>query len=98
MNKTRKNLRFPRKSQGLSINIIIVAVIAIIVLLVTFVIFTDITGKTAKSLGDCKNKGGECADDLSGKECGGNHPIPLIVPNDCEGTDPNNLCCLRIEN
>lgn len=87
----------PKKSQGMPINIIIIAAISLIVLVVILMIFSSSFSKTSENIGSCLTKGGICADDstLGGKGCGGNYPIPLFVSKDCEKTTPKNLCCIK---
>ena len=84
-----------KKSQGMPINVIIIAAIALIALIVIIAIFTGIIGSTTKNIQSCAAKDGTCADELDGKKCGGDYPIPLIVSGDCEKTTPKNLCCLK---
>ena len=86
-----------KKSQGMPINIIVIAAIALAVLVVLIVIFTGGIGKTSENLGSCVTKGGICADDplLQGK-CGDGYSIPLIVSGACQNTKPvKNLCCIK---
>lgn len=87
-----------KKSQGLSINVIIIAALALVVLVVLIIIFTGSIGKTSQNIGSCITKGGICADDerLKGQGCGGDYPIPLFVSGDCEKTKPKNLCCIKL--
>lgn len=85
-----------KKSQGLSINVIIIAVIALVVLVVIIAIFTGTIGKTAKNIGSCVDKGGDCAD-KEGK-CPDGYPVPIFVSGDCEETTPKNKCCFKIKN
>lgn len=95
-----------KKSQGLSINTMIIAVIALVVLIVVIAIFTNFSGKTAKNIGSCEAKGGKCADELPNGKCGKgsdgkNYPVPIIVSGDCEnrGNEKiNGLCCIAISN
>src|SRR3989344_5773876 len=84
-----------KKSQGLSINTIVIAALALAVLVVLIIIFTRGIGKTSENLGSCVTKGGMCADTLSNK-CSGDYPIPIIVSGDCGNTKPTkNLCCIK---
>ena len=47
-----------KKSQGLSLNTIIIAAIVLIVLVVLWAIFTGRMGGFSKSLNDCESRGG----------------------------------------
>jgi len=90
-----------KKSQGLSINVIIIAAIALVALIVLISIFTNFSGKASKNIGSCIAKGGKCAKDLPGDKCGGDgYVVPLIVSGECESSTKNinNLCCLKISN
>lgn len=89
-----------KKSQGLPINMIIIAAIALAVLVVTFIIFTGQTSTTVKTLQSCELKNGKCAKDLSFKDekgnpkCGGENPVPIILNDPACGE--SKLCCLKI--
>ena len=85
-----------KKSQGLSINVIIIAVLALAVLLVLIVIFTGGIGKTSQNLGSCTTKGGMCQQP-DGK-CPEGYSIPIFVSGDCENAKTKNLCCIKINN
>ena len=82
-----------KKSQGLSVNVIIIAALALAVLLVLMVIFTGGIGKTSENLGSCLTKDGKCAD-KDGK-CPDGYSIPIFVAGDCKESKPKNLCCIR---
>ena len=86
-----------KKSQGLSINMIIIAVIALIVLVVVIAIFTNTTEKTSTNiddLGSCDGQGGQCAS-ASGT-CPLLKPDRIFVPSGCETR--NNQCCVKADN
>ena len=82
-----------KKSQGLSINVVILAVIALAVLVVVIMIFTRQIGKTSENLGSCLTKGGECAD--KNGQCPEGHPVKIFVSGGCKDTNPKNLCCIK---
>ncbi|MBI4453241.1 hypothetical protein HY636_01215 [Candidatus Woesearchaeota archaeon] len=84
-----------RKSQGLPINLVIIAAISLIVLVVLLYIFTGNIGKTSENIGSCRTKGGECANNGEGECKNPKFPIPIFVSNDCQNTNPKNLCCLK---
>jgi len=57
-----------KKSQGISINVIIIAAVSLIVLVVLVAIFTGRFGAFSKGIGEtgtCNNLGGACADSCS---------------------------------
>lgn len=85
-----------KKSQGLSINVIIIAVLALAVLIVLIVIFTGGIGKTSENLGSCLAKDGKCESDIEGEGCSKEYPIPIFVSGDCKKSKPENLCCIKI--
>lgn len=82
-----------KKSQGLSVNVIIIAALALAVMIVLIIIFTGSIKKTSENIGSCITKGGKCAD-KEGK-CPEGYSIPLIVSGDCNDAKPKNLCCLK---
>lgn len=55
-----------KKSQGLPINVIILAILALIVLVVLLAIFSKQSGKSINVFEDCKARGGECRSASSG--------------------------------
>lgn len=81
-----------KKSQGLPINVIVIAALALAVLVILILIFTKGIGKTSENLGSCVTKGGQCA--KNGK-CSQEYPIQIIVSGDCQDTTPKNLCCIK---
>ena len=93
-----------KKSEGLSINMIVIAAIALGVLVVTFIIFTGQTSSTAKTLQSCELKNGKCAKDVSndgkGTSCQNNkenskeYNIPIYINDPACGE--SKLCCLKI--
>lgn len=84
-----------KKSQGLPINVIIIAALSLVVLVVLLAIFTGTTRKTVENLGSCITKGGKCANAGEGECKDKDYPIPVIVSGDCENTKPKNLCCIK---
>ena len=60
-------LKRNRKSQGMPINVIIIAALGLIVLFVLILIFTNQTGKSVSSLQSCGGIAGRCTD--AGKNC-----------------------------
>ena len=83
-----------KKTQGLSINTIIIAAIALATLVIMMFIFIKGTGKTSENLGSCIAKGGKCAND-KGECVDKQYPIPIIVSGECDKTIPKNLCCIK---
>ena len=85
------SIKTNNKSQGLSINTIIVAAIALVVLVVMVAIFTGKIGNVNKNIDSCTAKNGICA----GKDgCPQDHPISLIVGGS-ECKNATNICCLK---
>ena len=82
------------KSQGLSINTIIIAAIALVVLVVMIAIFTGKLGNINKNLDSCAAKGGVCATN-SKDGCPSDHPISMIIGG-TECKNSNNLCCMKV--
>ncbi|MDP7263687.1 MAG: hypothetical protein QF436_03150 [Candidatus Woesearchaeota archaeon] len=77
-----------KKSQGLSINAIIVAVIALIVLVVLVAIFTGRIGIFSKGVGEagsCDSFGGTCDSDCDTGE------VRSYGASGCENDD---ICCV----
>ncbi len=85
-----------KKSQGLSVNTIIIAALALGVLIVLIVIFTGGIGKTSQNLGSCLTKGGTCQNPDG--TCPEGYPITIFVSGDCEKSKTKNLCCIKAEN
>tara|TARA_Y100000310_G_scaffold88842_1_gene85911 strand:+ start:5437 stop:5727 length:291 start_codon:yes stop_codon:yes gene_type:complete len=90
-----------KKSQGLSVNMIVLAAIALVVLVVTIIIITGQTSTTSKNLQSCALKGGKCAKNLPGNEdlekveCNdGVYNVPVIVNDPLCGE--SQLCCLKL--
>ena len=83
------------KSQGLSINVLIIAVLALAVLVVLIIVFTGSIGKTSENIGSCITKGGKCANANEGECKDQNYPIPIFVSGECQNTNPKNLCCIK---
>ena len=53
-----------KKSQGLPINVIIIATLGLAVLIVLIIIFTTQTGKNVSTLESCAGRGGQCRDNV----------------------------------
>jgi len=87
-----------KKSQGMSINIIIIAIIALLVLLVLSYIFVGKISEVRKGIDSCEKAGGSCK-----AICGENEQ--RIGDKDCnndgdktvnEGALEDGICCIRI--
>ncbi len=75
-----------KKSQGLPINVIIIAALALIVLVVLIVIFSGQTRKTVTTLESCGGIAGNCREKcLSGE----------VEKSDAKCKDTQ-ICCIRI--
>ncbi|MBR9706312.1 DUF948 domain-containing protein [Candidatus Pacearchaeota archaeon] len=79
-----------KKSQGLSINFIIIAAISLIVLIVLIAIFTGRIGKTAENLESCWLRGGKCSED----PCGDNY-AEIKNTKECP-PDGDKYCCVEV--
>jgi len=76
-----------KKSQGLPMNVIIIAVIVLIVLIVIIAIFTGRAGIFTKNMRSCELNGGEC---VKPGECE-NAPADF----DCPEGKEKKVCCIR---
>lgn len=90
-------MKFFRKGQGMSINVIIIAVLALLVLVVLAFIFTGKIGKFSATTADCtKVGGGKCELDCAYL---GNSYVqdPSRVCFDNNGdVDTNEVCCVKV--
>lgn len=74
-----------KKSQGLSLNVIIIAVLVLIVLVVLIAIFIGRAGVFSKSMSSCEQNGGKC---VKAGECENS-------PANFECTDKDKpVCCI----
>ncbi len=89
MSAVRNLGKMNKKAQGLSMNIIIIAAIALIVLVVLAVIFIGKAKSFSGSVGDCKQKGGDCIPE--DEACDG----PVLGKMDCPEERP--VCCMNVE-
>ena len=72
-----------KKSQGMSINVVVAATLALIVLIVLIAIFYGKSGAFSRGVNDCEAKGGKC---VAESDCGLGKLY--ICPNKGE------VCCL----
>ena len=70
-----------KKSQGLSINSIIIAALGLIGLVIIGLIFRGESVKFAKSM-DCTSKDGICLSDMGGEDCPADKSVKIYT-NDC---------------
>lgn len=82
-----------KKSQGLSLQTIIIAVIVIVVLVVIIFIFTGQLGKFRTDIGGCHTRGGECSENT---ECPDNHVKLSINCGKIGNTDDYKACCVPV--
>lgn len=86
-----------RKSQGMPINVIIIAALALIVLVVIILIFTGRTKIFSEDLQSCPGRQGRCSE----KPCESNE---AFIPNtDCtklakEKQSKDDKCCVQVFN
>ena len=86
----RYNILNFKKSQGLPINIIIIAAIGLVVLVVVLAIFSGRMGILSKSIaGTCDEQGGKCL-----TKCTSNYPFRVIAKGCGKGGDEEGPCCL----
>jgi len=79
-----------KKSQGLPLNVIILAILALIVLVVLLVIFSKQSGKTIKVFEDCEAMGGKCRSASSG--C----LVNEVKAGIAECAEKDTVCCISI--
>jgi len=83
-----------KKSQGLSVNTIIIAAIALIVLVVLIAIFTGRFGSFSENIQDCPSQGGDCT--LSEAGCqtavANGERMGLLRGTNCP---TNTVCCIK---
>ncbi len=87
-----------KKSQGLTLNTIIIAALVLIVLVILVLIFTGRMGLTRKQIDECVNNGGICQEECTGTYA---RQMTYECDNDGDGT-PNEgatidgVCCLKV--
>ncbi len=79
------------KSQGISINVVIIAVLALVVLVVLTFIFTGKVKIFSEGLQSCEAKQGECKSSCSENEA-------KIANTNCPegGAKENKICCVAV--
>lgn len=82
-----------KKSQGLPVNIIIIAVIALIVLIVVVAIFTGRIKLFSGTLESCRAKQGQCE---SGVVCPENKAQVTAKCPETEEDKGKNICCIQV--
>lgn len=80
-----------KKSQGMPINVIIIAALAMIVFIVLVVLFTGRVGLLAKDLESCATKQGRCD-----KDCGPNGATVPAKCSDAEEKEGKKKCCITV--
>ena len=80
-----------RKSQGMPVNVIIIAVIALIVLFVLVALFTGKIRGLSQDLESCTTKQGRCDDK---KECAANEATISAKCDKKDGKDQ--ICCITV--
>jgi len=86
-------VKINRRSQGMPVNVIIIAVLALIVLVVLTVIFTGRVRIFSSTLESCSAKQGHCID-----KCGDNEA--MVIAQCPEKADPSTYtkCCVQVLN
>jgi hypothetical protein len=75
-----------KKSQGLSLQTVIIAILCLVVLAIIIYIFSDKIGGVGESLSGCSDKGGSCESSCNG---------PSITTKDCQ--DKGQVCCIPLK-
>ena len=86
-----KTIKKNKKSQGISLNVVIVAAIVLIVLVVLIVIFSGRMKTFNYGLVDCHSKNGQCQSQPCSQ---GSATIPHTNCN--SGTNTEQYCCVPI--
>ena len=82
-----------KKSQGMPVNVIIIAVLALIVLIVLTVIFTGRVKIFSSTLESCSAKQGHCTD-----KCGDQEVSVIAQCPEKEEPKPYTKCCVQVLN
>jgi hypothetical protein len=92
-----------KKSQGLSINVMIIAIIALIILVISVALLTNKTAIFSKSVGgSCRDQGGICLYDSGRDSCSDVNGKPLrIIASGCPSDKSDTKkergpCCLSL--
>ena len=95
--ETRHKLRRNLKSQGMSINVIIIAAIALIILVVLVAVFTGRFGIFAGTVQDCAAQGGQCTTSSACQTgiSSGTH-MGSVGGTGCDKTE-GQTCCINIK-
>ena len=100
-------MELKKKSQGISLNVIIIAAIALIVLVILILIFTGRIGLFTREVNACTNAGGTCVDlgtyNTADEACGAVFgTYAKSMAQECTKTiegkqvaDPSKVCCIR---
>jgi hypothetical protein len=85
-----------KKSQGMPLNVIIIAVLALIVLVILAAIFTGRVKLFSQGLESCGSKQGRCSMDMTppGASCPSN--AATVENTDCEKRTPKQVCCVTV--
>ena len=85
-----------RKSQGMPVNVIIIAALALIVLVVITLIFTGRVRIFSSALESCSAKQGHCVEKIT---CGDNEArIIAECPEKGDPTSKGKTCCVQVFN
>ncbi len=99
-----------RKSQGLSMQTIIIAALSLFVLIILILIITDKFSFFQENTGTCQSQGGICLSELNKNRCGSDYPIKIwtegctCIKTDsadskdktCEKKGGKGQCCMPI--
>ena len=85
-----------KKSQGMPINVIIIAVLALIVLVVLTAIFTGRVKIFSETLQSCAAKQGKCENyDGTFPKCPSQNQA-IVTNTDCDTNKPKQICCVQV--
>jgi hypothetical protein len=90
-------MKMPKKGQGMSMNVIIIAALALIVMVVLIVIFMGRMGGTRATLESCSSAGGNCVDAGSCLEINYQKEVKgACLQADQKTIDTGKVCCIRV--
>ncbi len=78
-----------KRSQGMPINVIVIAALALMVLVVLAFIFSNRFNIFSKTLQDCNSKQGACQPDCYSNQA-------KVSFTNCEQENPKKVCCIQV--
>jgi hypothetical protein len=91
-------MKMPKKGQGMSMNVIIIAALALIVLVVLGVIFMGKASNFRKTTDTCSANGGVCTDNAVGCQTGNyeKEVSGVCFAPDGKTPDSSKVCCIKV--